>query len=197
MALGAARVGYAGLTIVMICAGLLTGLACGGMGLPPAGASATVAIGYDVIAAGVAVAAYGTFFSMPWRMLPIPVAIGMAAHALRWVAIAMAGASVETAAFVACCFVGLVATPIADRLRVPFAAFAFASVVSLIPGVFLFRMAAGLVRLHLRRQQRSIQSVVRRRSGRHDGRLHPAGDGLRAHRSEDADRIPVAGPHAA
>jgi len=38
----------------------------------------------DVIAAGVAVAAYGTFFSMPWRMLPIPMLIGMLVHAARW-----------------------------------------------------------------------------------------------------------------
>jgi len=38
-------------------------------------------------------------------------------------------------------------TPIADRMRLPFAGLAFASVVSLMPGVFLFRLAAGMVDL--------------------------------------------------
>jgi uncharacterized membrane protein YjjB (DUF3815 family) len=37
-----------------------------------------------MIAAGVAVAAFSIFFSMPWRMLGWPVAVGMLAHALRW-----------------------------------------------------------------------------------------------------------------
>jgi uncharacterized membrane protein YjjB (DUF3815 family) len=57
------------------------------------------------------------------------------------------GGSLEMGAFAACLLVGLVITPIADRLRLPFAAFAFASVVSLIPGVFLFRMGSGLAEL--------------------------------------------------
>jgi hypothetical protein len=37
-----------------------------------------------VIAAGCAVAGFGTFFSMPWRLLPFPIAVGMLAHAARW-----------------------------------------------------------------------------------------------------------------
>ena len=80
-------------------------------------------------------------------MLPIPILIGMLAHAARWATISLAGGSVETGALVACLLVGILITPIADRLRLPFAAFAFASVVSLIPGVFLFRMGGGLVEL--------------------------------------------------
>jgi uncharacterized membrane protein YjjB (DUF3815 family) len=147
IALGACRVGYACLITLVISAGLLVGLSLAGVDLPVSPPLPAVPLGYDVIAAGVAVAAYGTFFAMPWRMLPIPIVIGMLAHALRWLAIAMVGASAAAGALIACLVVGIIVTPVADRLRLPFAAFAFASVVSLIPGVLLFRMTGGLLSL--------------------------------------------------
>jgi uncharacterized membrane protein YjjB (DUF3815 family) len=157
---GIARISYASLITLMICTGLVLGLASGGVSLPAAGPSVPVPLWYDVPAAGVAVAAYGTFFNMPWRMLPIPILVGMFAHACRWVAISIAGASAEIGALAACFVVGVIITPIANQLRLPFAGVAFASVVSLIPGVYLFRMAAGMVDLVTRNQQQELLGQV-------------------------------------
>lgn len=147
IALGIARLAYAGLIILMICAGLLSGLAVGGASVPAAVSSAPVPFGADVIAAGSAVAAFGTFFSMPWRLLPILIAIGMLAHAARWALISLEGAHVAVGALVACILVGIVATPVADRLRLPFPALGFSAVVSMMPGFFMFRAAGALVEL--------------------------------------------------
>jgi uncharacterized membrane protein YjjP (DUF1212 family) len=84
--LGAARLVYAGLIVVAISTGLILGLSLLGASLPVDAPGRVVPLWQDVIAAGVAVTSYSVFFSTPLNMLPWPVAVGMLAHALRWVA---------------------------------------------------------------------------------------------------------------
>ena len=144
IAIGTARIVFAGLIVLMISAGLLIGLTLSDHVLPTTGPAAAVPFLVDVAAAGLAVAAYGTFFSMPWSRLPIPILIGMAAHGARWWLLSL-GVGLSVASLAACLIVGTAVTLITDRLRYPFAAFAFASVVSMIPGIFLFDAAAGLL----------------------------------------------------
>ena len=68
--IGVARIVFASLVVLMICTGLMIGLSLAGATLSDPSPATTVPLVFDVIAAGVAVAAYGSFFNMPWKTPP-------------------------------------------------------------------------------------------------------------------------------
>jgi hypothetical protein len=107
IALRIARLTYAGVIVLLICAALLFGFAAVGATLAIGESSRPMPLVIDVIAAGCAVASFGTFFSMPWRLLAFPIAAGMLVHAARWALISVAGGSAPTGTLVACMLVSI------------------------------------------------------------------------------------------
>ncbi|GAA5178454.1 hypothetical protein GCM10025771_17620 [Niveibacterium umoris] len=100
----------------------------------------------DILLAGLAACGFGAFYNEPWRVLWISVLCGMVGHGIRFLAM-QNGVSQEIATLAACLAIGAMANVAVDRLRVPFAAVAFAGAVPMMPGVFIYQGIAGAMQV--------------------------------------------------
>lgn len=92
----------------------------------------------DVLLAGVAACGFGLAFNEPWRVLGISIVSGMLGHGVRFLAMGC-GQPQDIATLFACLVIGAIAGVAVDRIRLPFAAVAFAGAVPMMPGALIYQ----------------------------------------------------------
>lgn len=145
--MGLARLTDAALTILAISAGIIGGLLIGGTGLPLAATTDAMPLWLDVLAAAVLAMCYPVYFSMPIRTFGWAFLAGGLAHAAHWGALTRWQWNAPASSLLACLVAGGLLTPVCHSRHIPFAGAGFAAVVALVPGVYLFRAAAGTLSL--------------------------------------------------
>jgi len=96
--------------------------------------------------AGVAVLGFAMVFSVPRRTLPGIVALAIAAHLVRTLGLDL-GAALPLASFGAALLVGFTAAVVAPRANQATPIYAFAPVIPLIPGAYMFDALTGMLEL--------------------------------------------------
>lgn len=96
--------------------------------------------------AGLAVLGFAMVFSVPRRTLPGIVALAIAAHLVRSLFLDQ-GAALPVASFAAAVLVGLTAAIVAPRTNQATPIYAFAPVIPLIPGTYMFDALTGVLDL--------------------------------------------------
>ena len=147
LSLGVARFTYSLMIFLAICTGLLVGLTTTNGSLSDSMLPNQVPLWLDILSAGIAISAFGALYSLPWRILAAPILVGMLCHAIHWF-ILKNGGGVVLGAFVACLIAGIITTILARYLKLPFAALAFGAAVPMMPGIFVLKLASGLVKVN-------------------------------------------------
>lgn len=146
--LAVARLTFAATVLTAVGAGLVLGLHLGGHTLSVSAATSAAPLYLDCGAAAIVAGAYAVYFSMPYRTMLWPIAVGALAHGVHWYAVVVCRVDVGAAAMGTCLLIGIVLGPVSRRYRIPFTAIGFASVVSLVPGAYVFRALGGVLQLH-------------------------------------------------
>jgi uncharacterized membrane protein YjjP (DUF1212 family) len=149
MTTGLARLGLACTIMLAASLGIFLGgwLTLGMTTVPPWDNSASqIPLWADVILAGVAACGFGAVYNAPWRVLWTSILCGMVGHGIRYLGLEY-GAGLVMSTFIACAVIGVFAASFVERLRVPFAAVAFAGAVPMMPGVLMFRGIGGAMEI--------------------------------------------------
>ena len=99
--------------------------------------------------AGLAVIGFAMVFSVPRRTMPGIIVLAILAHLLRALML-HEGAALPLASFVAALFVGFTAAVVAPRAGQATPIYAFAPVIPLVPGTYMFDALTGILDLTTR-----------------------------------------------
>lgn len=97
--------------------------------------------------AGLAVLGFAMVFSVPRKTLPGIVVLAILAHLVRSVVLNAGAAGLPVASFTAALFVGITAAIIAPRTNQATPIYAFAPVIPLIPGTYIFTALQAIITL--------------------------------------------------
>ncbi|MGC3965591.1 MAG: threonine/serine exporter family protein [Rhodocyclaceae bacterium] len=125
----------------------------------PAGSSGVaIQLPTDMLLAGIAACGFGAFYNAPWRVLWTSIIAGMVGHGIRYMCLKH-GMPLETSTLLACFIIGVIASVMVKRLRVQFAAVAFASAVPMMPGVLMYQGIGGAMQIALSHGDATAQLV--------------------------------------
>jgi uncharacterized membrane protein YjjB (DUF3815 family) len=144
--MGMARLEYSLVILSSIAFGLLLSTTVTNALLPVSNPVSPLPLFEDVIFAGLAAMGFAIFFNVPPKMLWACIVCGMVGHGVRWLCIDH-GPGIIWGNLIASAVVGTMALYFSNRFHAPPAVIAFGAVVGIVPGIFAFQAASGLIQI--------------------------------------------------